>query len=83
MIQICSYHIHFQKENSNVEFPIVFFNEITQHAFHIIATYKPPQMNTNFFFSILENIVTKIPTNSPTIIIGNFNINMLTNTIEL
>jgi hypothetical protein len=35
-----------------------------------------------FFISILENIVTKIPTNCPTIIIKDFNINMLTNTIE-
>jgi hypothetical protein len=37
----------------------------------------------NFFFIfILESIVTKIPTNYPTIIIGDFNISMLTNTIE-
>ncbi len=39
-------------------------------------------MNVIFFISIFKNIVTKIPTNCPTIIIGDFNINMLTNTIE-
>jgi endonuclease/exonuclease/phosphatase family metal-dependent hydrolase len=39
-------------------------------------------MNANFFHFHLNNIVTKIPTNYPTIIIGDFNINMLTNTIE-
>ncbi len=39
-------------------------------------------MNTKFFISILKNIVTKISTNCPTIIIGDFNINMLAYTIE-
>jgi hypothetical protein len=46
------------------------------------ALCKPSQMNTNFFICILENIVIKIPTNCRTIIIGHFNINILTNTIE-
>jgi hypothetical protein len=53
----------FSKTNSGVEFLIVFFFENTRQALHIIAIYKPPQMNTIFFISILENIVTKIPTN--------------------
>jgi len=39
-------------------------------------------MNAIFFISILENIFTKIPTNCPTIIIRDFNNNILTNTIE-
>jgi hypothetical protein len=39
-------------------------------------------MNAIFFISTLENIVTKKFTNCQTIIIGDFNINMLTNTIE-
>jgi hypothetical protein len=39
-------------------------------------------MNAIFFISILENIFTKIPTNCPTIIIKDFNNNILTNTIE-
>jgi hypothetical protein len=65
-----------------LNFSLFFFNENTQQALYIIAIYKPPQMNAIFFISILENIITKIPTNFPTIIIGDFNINMLTNKIE-
>ncbi len=42
--------------------------------------HKPPQMKATFFISILENIITKIPNNYPTIII--VDLNMLTNTIE-
>jgi hypothetical protein len=72
----------FSKTNSSVEFLIAFFNGNTQQVLHIIEIFKPPQMNTNFFISILKNIVTKIPTNYSTIIIEDFNINMLTNTIE-
>jgi hypothetical protein len=72
----------FSKIDLGVEFFIVFFNENTREALYIIAIYKPPQMNVIFFISILENIVTKILTNCPTIIIEDFNINMLTNTIE-
>jgi len=49
----------FSKTNSGVEFLIVFFFENTWQALYIIAINKPPQMNTNFFISILENIVTK------------------------
>ncbi len=71
----------FSRINSGVEFLAGFFNENTQ-ALYIIAIYKPPQMSTIFFISILEVIVTISPTNCPTIIIGDFNINMLTNTIE-
>ncbi len=39
-------------------------------------------MNAKFFISILEDIITKIPTRCPTIIIRYFNINILTNKIE-
>jgi hypothetical protein len=39
-------------------------------------------MNAILFISTLENIVTNFFTNYPTIIIGDFNINMLTNTIK-
>ncbi len=70
----------FSKTNSSVEFLIVFFNENTQQLLYIIVIYKPPQMNVNFFISILEKM--KILTKCPTMIIEDFNINMLTNTIE-
>jgi hypothetical protein len=72
----------FSKTNSSIEFFIDLFNENTRQAIYIIAIYKPPQMKAIFFISIIKNIITKIPTNCPTIIIGDFNINMLTNTIE-
>ncbi len=68
--------------HSSAEFLIVFLNEKTQQALYIITIYKPPQMNAIFFISVLENIITKIPTNYPTTIIEDFNINMLTNAIE-
>jgi hypothetical protein len=72
----------FSKTNSNIGFLIALFNENTWQVLYIIAIYKPPQMNAKFFISILENIITKIPTRRPTIIIREFNINILTNTIE-
>jgi len=73
----------FSKTNSTAKFLIALFNENTWQALHIIAIYKPSQMNSIFFISILKNIVTKIPTNCPIKIIRDFKINMLTNTIEL
>jgi hypothetical protein len=72
----------FSKTKSRVEFLVVFFNENTPQALCIIAIFKPSQMNPKIFISILENIVIKIPTNCQTIIIRDFNINMLTNTIK-
>jgi hypothetical protein len=58
------------------------FNENKWQVLYIIVIYKPPQINALLFISILENIITKIPTRRPTIIIKDFNINMLTNIIE-
>jgi hypothetical protein len=72
----------FSKKNSSIRFLISLSNENTRQALYIIVIYKPPQMNAIFFISILENIITKIPTRCPSIIIKDFNINMLTNTIE-
>jgi hypothetical protein len=71
----------FSKNKLGVEFFIDFFNKIRQQALFMIAIYKSPQiLNTNFF--IFKNIVTKIPTNCPTIIIRDFNINMLAYTTK-
>jgi hypothetical protein len=73
----------FSKTNLGAEFLIDVFNKNRQQALFIIAIYKPPQiLNTFFFISILKNIVTKIPTNCPTIIIRDFNINMLAYTTK-
>jgi hypothetical protein len=68
----------FSKTNLGAKFLIDFFNKNKQQALFIIAIYQPSQiLNITFFISILKNIVTKIPTNCPTKIIGDFNINML------
>jgi hypothetical protein len=45
---------------------------------HIIAIYKPPKMQISYFTSILETTLKKIPINCPIIIVGGFNIEMLT-----
>jgi hypothetical protein len=65
MIKICSYHIHFQKK-IGIDFFIGFFNKNTQEVLYIIAIYKPLQMNTIFFTSILKNIIIEILTNCQT-----------------
>jgi len=44
---------------------------------HIIAIHKPPKMQIFSFISILKKILQKITTSCPTIVIGDFNINML------
>ncbi len=50
----------------------------TQDIVHIIAIYKPPKMQISYFTSILETTLKKIPINCPIIIVGGFNIEMLT-----
>ncbi len=45
-----------------------------------IAIYKPPKMQVSHFNYILENIIQKMPSPFPTIIIGDFNIDFLTKT---
>jgi hypothetical protein len=67
----------FKKKHSSTKFLISLFNENTQKVIYIIEIYKLLQMNTKNFISIFKNIIPKIPTNCPTIIIGDFNINML------
>jgi hypothetical protein len=59
---------------------LLHFSTKTHKKNIIIAIYKPPQMQTNNFISILETTLKKIPTNCPTIIVGDFNIDMLIDT---
>jgi hypothetical protein len=68
-------------KNSNVKFIVPTFNENTQKAIHVIAIYKPQKIQVSYFIYILEPILRKTLTNCPTIIIGDFNIDMLTNTL--
>jgi hypothetical protein len=69
--------------NSGAEFINALFNINTCKALYTIVVYKPPQMQTNYFISILETILEKIHTNSPIIMIKDFNINSLSNTFQL
>ncbi len=81
MIQICFYHIHFQKKFKRLIFHC--FSMKTHKKIYAKLQFTNHHKWMQFFFiSILENIVTKFPTNYPSIIIGDFNINMLSNTIE-
>jgi hypothetical protein len=48
---------------------------------YVIAIYKPPKIQVSYFIYILEPFLQKTLTNCPTIIIGDFNVDMLTNTL--
>jgi hypothetical protein len=69
--------------NSGAEFINALFNIHACKALYTFIVYKPPQMQTNYFSSILETILEKIHSNSPIIMIKYFNINSLTNTFQL
>jgi hypothetical protein len=68
--------------NSGAKFITVFFNDNTYIYIYIniIAIYKPPKMQVSHFNYIVKNIVQKMPSHCPTIIIGNFNVIFLTKT---
>ncbi len=69
-------------KDSNIEFIITTFNENTWKAIYVIAIYKPPHKQVSYFISILKPILKKTLTNCPIVIIGDFNIEMLTNTLQ-
>jgi len=69
--------------HSGVEFITTFFNNNTHDALYLIAEYKPPKMQLSCFNSMLETFIHKMPSNCPIVIIGDFNINLLTNIIQL
>jgi hypothetical protein len=64
--------------HSRVEFITTFFNNNTSDALYVIAIYKPPKMQLSCFNSMFE----KMSSNCPIVIIGDFNINLLTNIIQ-
>ncbi len=67
--------------NQGAKFICTTFNKTTYEALHIITIYKPPKMTIQHFASTL-NLKKKIPTVCPTIIIGDFNVNMVIKTFE-
>jgi len=66
--------------NASVKFISASFNQNTWEVIHVSAVYKPLEMQIAYFISILKTILKKIPIDCPTIVIGDFNVNMLTNT---
>jgi len=81
MIQICSYHIHFQKQIQALNFSLFFSMKHTTNFIHN-CNLQTTTNECNFFHFHFMKHNYKILTNSLTIIIGDFNINMLTSTIE-
>ncbi len=51
----------------------------TCEALHVITIYKPPKMAIDQFKSTFKTILQKMLLNIPTIIIGDFNVNMFIN----
>jgi hypothetical protein len=68
--------------NSGFEFITTLLNHNTREALYLIAVYKPPKMHINNFCCILETIIKQMPQNIPTIIIGDFNVNILIETCQ-
>jgi hypothetical protein len=64
--------------HSKVEFNTAFFNNNTCDALYVIIVYKPPKMQLSHFDYMLETFIHKMPSNCPTMIIGDFNIDLLT-----
>ncbi len=64
--------------NSSVEFITTLFNDNTWETLYIIPIYKPPKMQVTIFNYILKNIIQKMPSHCPTVIIEDFKIYFLT-----
>jgi len=65
--------------NSYAKFITTSFNKNMREALYIITIHKPSKMKIIYFNSILETILKDIPKNYPTILIEDFNIDMLKN----
>jgi hypothetical protein len=61
--------------NFDAEFITALFSDNKREALYIIAIYKPLKMQVLHFNSTLENIIQKMPSHCPIVIIGDFNIN--------
>jgi hypothetical protein len=53
------------------------FNGNTRKVIHLIATYKPSTLSLSMFIICLQKFLDRMPISCPTIIIDNFNINMI------
>jgi hypothetical protein len=68
--------------NVGAEFIIAFFNDNTRETLYLITIYMPPKMQVNYFCCILETIIKQMPQNVSTIIIEDFNVDILTKTCQ-
>jgi len=75
-------HINLYSTNTKIfldlEIIIVTFNNLSWHAIHVIAIYKPFKLPLTHFFNALKQTML-ILQNCPTIVLGDFNVNMLDN----
>jgi hypothetical protein len=68
--------------HSKVEFKTALFNNNTCDALYVIIVHKPPKVQLSHFNYMLEIFIHKMLSNCPTMIIGDFNIDLLTNTFN-
>ncbi len=68
--------------NVGPKFIIAFFNDNTWETLYLIAIYMPPKMQVNYFCCILKTIIKQMPQNVSTIIIEDFNVDILTETYQ-
>ncbi len=59
-----------------VEYIAATFNANTRKAIHIVAIYKPSTLSLSMFILHLQKFFDLMPISCPTIIIGNFDIDM-------
>jgi endonuclease/exonuclease/phosphatase family metal-dependent hydrolase len=76
-------HINLYSTNTKIylglEIIIVTFNNQSQHAIHVIVIHKPFTLPLTHFFNALKQTMLILPQNCPTIVLGDFNVNMLDN----
>jgi len=76
-------HMNLYSTNTNVylgsKIIIATFNNWSQHAIHVIAISKPPTLQLTHFFNALKQTMLSLPQKFPTIVWGEFNVNMLDN----
>jgi hypothetical protein len=77
------YNKHINLYSTNTKFYlgfkiiIVTFNNHSQHAIHVIAIHKPFTLPLTHFFNALKQAMFILPQNCATIVLGDFNVNML------
>jgi hypothetical protein len=63
--------------NSRVEFIVATFNKNKHWAIHIVAIYKPPFLSLLTFLSTIQKLISNYSTICHTIILGEFDVDLL------